>query len=513
MKNEQATASPKAASAHASELQDAVLQQVQALSTFEVGVTAPTRSWACGQGQAHYWGQLDDRRRPHGRGVFFADGYKDDGALQTCLLGTFWRGESRSALPFWQPLRDLAYEGDLQHGRRHGFGRLYNAVGSRLIYEGTFHNQRPHGYGSWHDEDGTTYSGWFRRGRRHGLGSWLTAEGTRSVGRHRRGRPTLPYRSVLSGDRGVWLGTVVGADPVGEGTLLGRGMPMQGRADRLVAKHAALPSPAAMVVDAAGVARVCIHSQLGEVHVDALRALQAALVGGQGGPVQAALRTLQPLPLAAARTLLQKTDRFGYTALHTAVRHGGDAHVVRALLGLGADVHACDPRGVQPIHLACGYSAATRQACEAIYCDEQFFSLYLARRLPGPNEVRWLRTPNVAQDYRRGLRWLSPRLAIDLLEAGAEPQMGVESVMTLPRAAASRFYPRANVAISAFEIAVLSGDQVLVRTLLIEHSALRNNLTLGRTGQLLAQAIVDPSMAELIAELQTSPPSGVGLAG
>eukprot|EP00516_Mucochytrium_quahogii_P000154 CAMPEP_0203759424 /NCGR_PEP_ID=MMETSP0098-20131031/12442_1 /ASSEMBLY_ACC=CAM_ASM_000208 /TAXON_ID=96639 /ORGANISM=" , Strain NY0313808BC1" /LENGTH=682 /DNA_ID=CAMNT_0050652363 /DNA_START=534 /DNA_END=2579 /DNA_ORIENTATION=- len=63
------------------------------------------------------------------------------------------------------------YEGDWEHGQRHGKGQLFDMRTSKIIYVGGWKNDRRHGFGiEIKGSGGEVYEGWFQNGERQGLG-------------------------------------------------------------------------------------------------------------------------------------------------------------------------------------------------------------------------------------------------------------------------------------------------------------------------------------------------------
>lgn len=124
------------------------------------------------------------------------------------------------------------YEGEYDHGERHGLGEYYYPNGS--VYRGSWHRGHKHGAGSITYTNADRFSGWFLDDQKHGKGSYVYAQGgAKLVGEWSHGSvlqakwvfptgsamPSPAPNPAAGGDSGKVFGVVIaGAPASGKGT-------------------------------------------------------------------------------------------------------------------------------------------------------------------------------------------------------------------------------------------------------------------------------------------------------
>ena len=165
--------------------------------------------------QGHQFrGQTNQHGQPHGKGILlFPDGNKYEGDFQHRKRhgrGKIWNpmdpnegsyeGEWQNGMPhgkgimlfpggkkYEEELRrrggrlGVSYEGEWQHGRRHGKGKM-KYKGAVYDYEGEWQHNRQHGKGKMKYKNGAVYDGEWQSGKQHGTGTITDPDGTTYVG-------------------------------------------------------------------------------------------------------------------------------------------------------------------------------------------------------------------------------------------------------------------------------------------------------------------------------------------
>jgi hypothetical protein len=128
-------------------------------------------SWGFGDTFDEYFGEVDDKNRPHGYGIkTYSDG--------SIYLGDWFEGVRHSVKnkASWSRNDGLQYDGTWLNDLKHGSGVLRYPDGS--VYRGEFAKGYEHGHGVKTYPDDSKFEGRFRFGKRDGPGILTTADGT-----------------------------------------------------------------------------------------------------------------------------------------------------------------------------------------------------------------------------------------------------------------------------------------------------------------------------------------------
>ena len=127
-------------------------------------------SWGYGKVYDEYFGEVDSKNRPHGKGVkMYSDG--------SIYAGGWFEGEkSTSYLGILSRPNGYEYEGSFMQDMRHGSGSVRYPDGS--TYRGEFARDLEHGHGTLQYADGSHFEGRFRFGKRDGMGTLVHLNGT-----------------------------------------------------------------------------------------------------------------------------------------------------------------------------------------------------------------------------------------------------------------------------------------------------------------------------------------------
>ena len=252
-----------------------------------------------------------------------------------------------------------------------------------------------------------------------------------------------------------------GSPAAGDGVLRRDIIVVPGDADGLVRHPRALAAPPGVITDPAGVTHLADAPKCVAGKQRMLRDFQAALVLGDELGAQAIVEDWQGLSLASRQSVVNERIEGGRTALHLASRFSQGAGIVRALIALGADVHACAGDGAQALHIACGSDRTLHTALCKMLADPLFASLYARQMHLRPNDPLPQDARRAIVEYRaraRGRARLDPEKVTALLHAGASPRARQAfNCQTAPFARTLRPPAPVDMTMSAWEMAILNG--------------------------------------------------------